>query len=136
MEQEVKKTINLLEIIFVSTIICLTQASCIVFGFDDDTNPFSKDNSKPYLKVANTHDLPITKVSIKFIERLYYYDEYIFDGLNIPKGKSETLPLETLDKPYNAEVIVFFGDMYSYKEFSFNNGKTTTAILNVNGILE
>jgi len=132
----VKKTINLLGIIVVSTIICLTQASCIVIGFEDDSNPFLKDDSKPYLKVVNKYELPITKVYIDFIENVSSYGSYPFVDLNIPKGKSETLPLEPYHKPYSAEIIVYFGDMYSYKELKFNPGKTTTATLNVNGILE
>ena len=122
-----KKTINLLGIIVVSMIICLTQASCIVFGGEDET--------RSYFKIVNNYDLPITYISISFIEKISY-DGYIFDELNIPKGKSETYSLEPYDKPYNAEVNVFFGDMYSIKELRFNPGKTTTATLNEDGILE
>ena len=131
-----KKTINLLGIIVILTIICLTQASCIVIGLEDDSNPFFKNNSKPYLKVVNKYDLPITQVGISFIENVSSYGDYFFAELNIQKGKSETLPLEPYNKPYSAEVIVYFGDMYSYKELRFDTGATTTATLNVNGILE
>ena len=89
------------------------------------------------MKVVNKHDLPITKASIKFIESVpYSYDNYTFEGFNIPKGKSETLPLGPLDKSYNAEVTVYFGDMYFYKEIKFVPRKTSTVTLNVNGILE
>ena len=119
-----KKTINLLRIIVVSTIIFITQASCNV------------NASIPYLKVVNKYDLPITVVSIKFIENVSSHGDYPFVDLNIQKGKSETLPLEPYHKPYNAEVTVYFGDLYSYKELKFNPGATTTATLNVNGILE
>ena len=63
------------------------------------------------MKVVNKYDLPITRVYIEFID--IYRHDYSFE-LNIPKGKSETLPLESYHKPYNAEVIVYFGDMYSY----------------------
>jgi len=132
----VKKTINLLRIIVVSTIICLTQASCIVIGFEDDSNPFLKDKSKPYLKVVNNHDLPITKVYIDLFENVFTFNGYILEDLNITKGKSETFPLEPYNKPYSAEVTVYFGDMYSYKELRFETGATTTATLNINGILE
>jgi hypothetical protein len=131
-----KKTTNFLGIIVVSTIICLTQASCIIIGFDDDSNPFFKDDSKPYLKVVNNNDLPITMVGIEFIENISSYYGYSFTDLNIPKGKSETFPLEPYHQPYNAEVTVYFGDLYSYKELRFETRKTTTATLNVNGILE
>jgi hypothetical protein len=124
----VKKTINLLGIIIVSTILCLMQASCIVFGFEDDDDPI------PYLKVVNKHDLPITKVDIKSIDS-YRYD-YTFIELNIQKGKSETFPLVSNNASYSAEVTVYFGDFYSFKELKFVPRKTSTATLNVNGILE
>jgi len=126
----VKKTINLLRIIVVSTIICLTLASCIIFVDPDN----DQDEEQPsYLKVVNKYDLPIHQVYIKFID-IYRWD-YSF-MFNIPRGKSETFLLEPYSAPYSAEVIVFFGDMYSYKELKFTSGATTTATLNVNGILE
>jgi len=128
----VKKTIKLLEIIVVSTIICLTQASCSMFD----------DLLIPRLKVVNKYDLPITKVGMKIIIGDFSSKEYTFEELNIPKGKSKTFTLDSYfffdsySAPYSAEVIVYFGDMYSYKELRFNDGRTTTATLNVNGILE
>jgi len=130
-----KKTVNLLGIIVVSTIICLTQVSCSMF----------EDKLIPRLKVVNKHDLPITRVDINIISDNDTYDYCDFGELNINKGKSETFSLETYNNEpnngfyyysYSAEVIVYFGDMYSYKELSFKSGKTTTATLNVNGILE
>ena len=131
-----KKIISLLGIIVVSTIIYLTQASCIVIGFGDASNPFLKDKSKPYLKVVNNYNLPITMVDIEFIENISSYNGYTFTDLNITNGKSETFSLEPYHQPYNAEVTVYFGDLYSYKELRFETGKTTTATLNVNSILE
>jgi hypothetical protein len=130
----VKKTINLLGIIVVSTILCLTQASCIEFGFEDDPEQYSKNDSIPYLKVVNKHDLPISKVEIKSIDN-YRYD-YTFSELDIQKGKSETFPLVSNNASYSAEVIVYFGDKYSYKEIKLVQRRTTTVTLNVNGILE
>jgi len=118
----VKKTINRGFSIIVSTIICLTQASCIVF---EDLNT--------YLKMENKYDLPITQVGINLIENDF---SYIIMDLNIPKGKSENISLMPYHESYSAEVIVYFGDMYSFNEFGFNKSKTTTATLNVNGILE
>jgi hypothetical protein len=126
MEQDVRKTINLLGIIVVSTIICLTQASCSIF--DDYLNP--------RLRVVNKYNLPITRVSMKIVSDNIVYDENFIRDPIIAKGKSETFSLESYPTPYSAEVIVYFGDMYSYKELSFNSGRTTTATLNVNGILE
>jgi len=133
MEQELKKTKYFPVIIFVIINVCLIQASCIVIGSDVEL--------KPYLKVVNNYDIPITGVTIQFLDAVFSHDGEISDsysiiGLNIPKGKSETFTLEHYHKPYNAEVFVFFGDMHSYKEFSFNMGKTATAVLNVDGILE
>jgi hypothetical protein len=131
----VKKTINLLGIIVVSTIICLTQVSCSMFD----------DYLIPRLKVVNKYDLPITRIDINIISDNNTYDYCNFGELNIKKGKSETFSLESYHNEssngfyyysYSAEVIVYFGDMYSYKELCFNSGKTTTATLNVNGILE
>jgi len=68
--------------------------------------------------------------------------EYI-EELNIPKGKSKTYSIDSYftipdsySAPYSAEVIVYFGDMYSYKELKFVPRKTSTVTLNVNGILE
>jgi len=130
-----KKTVNLLGIIVVSTIICLTQVSCSMF----------EDKLIPRLKVMNKHDLPITRVDINIISDNDTYDYCDFGELNIKKGKSEIFSLEPYHNEssnkfyyysYSAEVIVYFGDMYSYKELSFNSGKTTTATLNINGILE
>ena len=130
-----KKTINLLRIIVVSTIISLMQVSCSMF----------EDTLIPRLKVVNKHDLPITRVDINIISDNDTYDYCDFVELNIKNGKSETFSLETYNNgssngfyyySYSAEVIVYFGDKYSYKELSFNSGKTTTATLNVNGILE
>jgi hypothetical protein len=128
------KRLNLLGIIVVLTIICLTQASCFI-EFDNSNENSNKD-SKPYLKVVNKYNLPITTVHIEFIENVSSYSGYSFADLNIPKDKSKTFPLEPYNKPYNAEVTVYFGDMYSYKELRFDKGVTTTATLNVNGILE
>ena len=127
-----KKTIYLLGIIVVSTIICLTQASCSLFD----------DLSIPRLKVVNKYDLPINRVSMKIIIGDFFSNEYLIGENNILKGKSETFSLDsytfldTYSTPYNAEVIVYFGDLYSYKELRFKTGATTTATLNVNGILE
>jgi hypothetical protein len=122
----VKKIINLWGIIVVSAILCLTQASCIVFG--------GLDTSRPHLKIVNNYDLPINAVGMNFIENVS--PDYSFIDINITKGKSETFPLESYHEPYSAEVIVYFGGMYSYKELRFETGVITTATLNVNGILE
>jgi hypothetical protein len=136
MEQDVKKTSNLLGIIAVSTILCLTQISCIAFDYSNEKDYYETENqyAETYLKVVNNHELPITKVDIDFIAGYRYYET--FTALNIPSEKSETFFLILWDDLYSAEVIVYFGDMYSYKELKFNPGRTTTATLNVNGILE
>jgi hypothetical protein len=116
---------SIIGIIVVSMIICLTQVSCTMADV------------KPYLKVVNKHNLPITGIHITFIENVFPpHNEYGIINLNIPKGKSETFSLEHYDRPYNAEVFVFFGDLHSYKELRFVTGETTTATLNINGILE
>ena len=89
-----------------------------------------------YFVVVNNHDQTIKNIHINFLDSGFSFDGYIIENVNIAPGRSKKINLEKIITPFDAEVIVWFGDKYDVNEYRFFPGETTVITLNETGILE
>ena len=122
-----KSKVSVIFIVIVAfSIITMAFAGCEIDSLDDYVS----------FIVVNKYDQAIRRMTIRLLEPGFPVSTYVFDNENYTKGKSKVEYLEKSKKPFNAEVTVWFGDEYDFKDYSFAPGETTVIILNDKGILE
>ncbi|MCL2139037.1 MAG: hypothetical protein FWH41_07660 [Treponema sp.] len=118
----------LFTILAVLSIFPMVFAGCIVM--DSPSDGYSS------FTVVNNYDQIIKSVDITFLDPGFSFDGYIFPNEKIPPGKSKKIQIDKINKSYNAEVIVWFGNNYDLKDYIFTPDETTVITLNEKGILE
>ena len=95
------------------------------------------EGKKTYLKIANQYHQPINEITILEITAegsITYYN--YFTNLNITEGNSKTFELDVSTNPFEADIKVSFDSKYDIKAIRFAEGRTTTVVLDENGILK